>query len=288
LPTGHPHIEEATDAFLALDENGDNVLSGEEFKKGLRRFPELQELFKDAYWDEEMLFEAADRTSSGSLNAFDFFAATLPPSVLREEKNLYQVFRAFDQDEDGEITIDEVLDAVKMLDGILLPPEAIQQLCEAVTIELDAVGIVPDLPSLKRIVKTKEQLEEDGEGDEDEDWEDEKGKKQQRPAPMRCLDNCRTSCRVVIPPYRHLDFGEFVYLIGSAPRQKHCPYNCGPLCEKEGKRALYKHTGFDMYKERRNAAERVLKWPPRPGSSAQTAYSVQRQRGGLVRKRRGK
>lgn len=137
LPSSHSHVEDVIRVFRAFDKDRDGVIDASELREGFGKLPE----FKQWLDDPEALFEAADRDGSGVLNLQEFAAITMPRDVICDEKLLWQVFRSFDRDGDGEITTKEVDEIVRLLEGSFLAPEQLLELCAALHVELSAVGM---------------------------------------------------------------------------------------------------------------------------------------------------
>eukprot|EP00927_Polykrikos_kofoidii_P055739 TRINITY_DN49953_c0_g1_i1.p1 TRINITY_DN49953_c0_g1~~TRINITY_DN49953_c0_g1_i1.p1 ORF type:complete len:699 (-),score=137.72 TRINITY_DN49953_c0_g1_i1:74-2170(-) len=271
LPQVHPHVEEATEAFLSLDRNLDGLVSVDDFEAGIAKFPRLKQFFRDSFWDEKNLFEAADRNGSGFLNLAEFMAATLPPKISRDEKWLWMAFRAFDRDEDGVVTIQEVIESVMLLDGSLMAKEQLQELCKTLEAELNWLKITPSAERVAELAPTEEQ---------DEDDED-----AFMPISMRVAEAFKFIRRNIIPPYRSLDFGEFVYLCGASPKEKQFPTYIQRALRKEGSRWAEVIADVDLYAGRREAKDAVLPWPPKAGVGAQTPRSAHRRHGGVAAKK---
>eukprot|EP00928_Gymnodinium_smaydae_P025648 TRINITY_DN2036_c0_g1_i1.p1 TRINITY_DN2036_c0_g1~~TRINITY_DN2036_c0_g1_i1.p1 ORF type:complete len:760 (+),score=145.17 TRINITY_DN2036_c0_g1_i1:146-2425(+) len=277
LPSSHEHMEEASSAFRQLDRDRDGLLSFEEFKAGFDRFPELKRrMFEDKYWDEAMIFESADRDGSGALNLVEFCAATIPLDVARDEKMLWQVFRVFDRDEVGETSVQDVVDGVRLLDGSLLAPEQIKELCDNMTSELTLLGFTPDN-------EARDEYRKNAGLEEDEDAEASAGIAGRLSQVGAGLSQVAWR---LFPRYRQLDYGEFVYLCGSSMRDRRFPYFLVRYARKEVARLLDTHANVDIYTARRGSSGRNTHWPPKEGASAQTPRSVHLRTGGVYAKKR--
>jgi len=225
---------------MALDKNRDDLLSSSELLAGFEKISELQEYLGE---DPLMLFDAVNRSGSGTLNLHEFAAATLPPSVMRDERVLWQAFRAFDRNAQGEVTVDEVLEVARLLEGCLLAPQQLEELVAALRLELCGLGVAFERPL---------------ENGEKNMWEK------------------FTDAVPAVRRTRRLDFGEFVYLC--ATRQQ--DWRIGALLRKEFFRLAERCTDTDLYGVQHKIA--VLPWPLENGEGATTPRSVCQQRGGLA------
>lgn len=243
LSQSHKHKDEAMEVFRALDKDRDGLLSFEEFEAALKKVPDLEKYLVDP----AMLFEAIDRNGSGALDAHEFTAATLPPAEARDEKNLWYAFRAFDTNESGSITLDEVVTSVRLLEGMLLAPGQVQELCAAIRLELEALGFGPNL------------LVTLGLHDHDDESAFARGAE-------RCMS---------IMPFAHrrLDFGEFVYLCKLRQTDFVLPH----WSKKEAYRCVDICCDVDMYHQAHRSHQ--LPWPPPEGASARTPESAYERKG---------
>jgi serine/threonine protein kinase len=243
LSNSHEHKLEATEVFRALDKDRDGLLSFEEFTAALKKVPQLTKYLVDT----TQLFEAVDRNGSGALDVHEFIAATLPPKEVRDEKNLWYCFRAFDRNESGSITLDEVNTCVQLLEGPMLSTEQITELEGAIRVELETLGFGKNL-----LVSL---------GVHDHDDESQFARAAER--------------FMGIMPFGHrrLDFGEFAYLVSMRDRDFKVPswgkkemYRCVDIC-----------CDVDMYHQAHRIVQ--LAWPPMEGASARTPESVYERKG---------
>mmetsp|Transcript_9594 Transcript_9594/g.21545 ORF Transcript_9594/g.21545 Transcript_9594/m.21545 type:complete len:250 (-) Transcript_9594:156-905(-) len=95
-------IEEMKKTFVALDENGDGVLTYQEIVGGLEKHNiQLPAGFRE-------VFDSLDSDRSGSIEYTEFLAATIGDAQFMNEKKCWQAFKVFDRDGNGKITRDEL------------------------------------------------------------------------------------------------------------------------------------------------------------------------------------
>merc|ERR1712217_117961 len=88
---------------MALDENGDGLLTVNEMKEGLNRCG-----LKEIPADLQQIMEEVDSDGSGVIDYTEFLAATLDKKVYMAEDVCRQAFRIFDRNGDGKISKDEI------------------------------------------------------------------------------------------------------------------------------------------------------------------------------------
>jgi len=241
LSGSHVHRVEALEVFRALDKDRDGLLNYEEFTAALMKLPDLEKLT-----DPQLLFEAIDRNRSGTLDANEFLAATLPPSETRDDKILIDAFRAFDTNESGSITVDEVSNTVRTLEGPLMSAQQIDELCASIVTELESLGFGANL------------MVSLGLHDHDDD---------------SAFGKIMESMGSLLPcGGRRLDFGEFVYLCSI----RQSDFKTTSWVKKEAYRVVDVCCDVDMYHQTRAGTP---KWPPRAGAHAQATMSVYEKRG---------
>jgi len=134
LPPDAKEAETVEDAFRCLDGNGDGVLSHSEITKGLTRYLNLDEA------ELEELFKQIDRDGSGTLDVKEFLTATMDQRRCLSVPVLWQAFNAFDQDQSGHVTFDEIDQVVKEIEGSQLNREKLDVLCREIRGELEEVS----------------------------------------------------------------------------------------------------------------------------------------------------
>merc|ERR1719373_808340 len=92
------HIQNLRKQFLALDQNGDGMLSAKELKEGLKRAG------LDAAPDLQEIIQQVDCDGSGSIDYSEFLAASLDAKMYIQEDVCWSAFCVFDKNGDGQIT----------------------------------------------------------------------------------------------------------------------------------------------------------------------------------------
>jgi len=100
---GEAQIKALRDTFIALDGNGDGLLTAAEMKEGLTRCG-----LKEIPPDLQQIMEDVDSDGSGVIDYTEFLAASLDRKVYMAEDVCWQAFRIFDRNGDGKIDKDEI------------------------------------------------------------------------------------------------------------------------------------------------------------------------------------
>jgi len=135
LPPDSKQVETVEDAFRCLDSNGDAVLSVPELTKGLKRYINSNEN------ELNQMFAAIDRDGSGTLNVQEFVAATMDQRRCLSVECLWQAFNAFDGDQSGHVTFDEIEKVVKEVEGNQLGRDRVDALCSEIRDDLEHVTV---------------------------------------------------------------------------------------------------------------------------------------------------
>merc|ERR1711937_520724 len=96
-------IKALRDTFMALDGNGDGLLTASEMKEGLQKAG-----LKEIPPDMQQIMEDIDSDGSGVIDYTEFLAATLDKKVYMAEDVCWQAFRVFDRNGDGKIDKSEI------------------------------------------------------------------------------------------------------------------------------------------------------------------------------------
>merc|ERR1712190_112073 len=96
-------IKNLRETFMALDNNGDGLLTATEMKDGLAKAG-----LKDIPSDLEQILKDVDADGSGIIDYTEFIAATLDKKQFTAEDVCWAAFRVFDRNGDGKISQDEL------------------------------------------------------------------------------------------------------------------------------------------------------------------------------------
>ena len=94
-------------AFQKLDLNHDGMLSREELIAGYEQYFGAAE---NVEHEVDKIMEAVDTDRSGSIDYTEFVIATMEKNILLNQQNLEAAFNAFDTDQSGTISVDEIAD----------------------------------------------------------------------------------------------------------------------------------------------------------------------------------
>jgi len=100
---GESQIKALRDTFIALDGNGDGLLTAAEMKEGLKQCG-----LKEIPPDLQQIMEDVDSDGSGVIDYTEFLAASLDKKVYMAEDVCWQAFRIFDRNGDGKIDKTEI------------------------------------------------------------------------------------------------------------------------------------------------------------------------------------
>jgi len=100
---GESQIKGLRDIFMAIDANGDGLLTVNEMKEGLNKAG-----LKEIPPDLQQIMEEVDSDGSGVIDYTEFLAATLDKKTYMAEDVCWQAFRVFDRNGDGKIDKNEI------------------------------------------------------------------------------------------------------------------------------------------------------------------------------------
>mmetsp|Transcript_78752 Transcript_78752/g.138974 ORF Transcript_78752/g.138974 Transcript_78752/m.138974 type:complete len:492 (+) Transcript_78752:39-1514(+) len=96
-------IQEMRDNFVAMDANGDGLLTAKELRDGMEKAG-----MKEIPADLEQIIKDVDSNGSGTIDYTEFLAATLDRKSYLAEDVVWTAFRVFDRDGNGKITTKEL------------------------------------------------------------------------------------------------------------------------------------------------------------------------------------
>jgi len=126
-------IKNLREMFMALDNNGDGLLTAAEMKEGLAKAG-----LKDIPADLQAILEDVDADGSGVIDYTEFLAATLDKKLYLQEDVCWSAFRLFDRNGDGKISMDELKQVLN--EGGNDIADAIGKDLEALMSEVDVNG----------------------------------------------------------------------------------------------------------------------------------------------------
>jgi len=96
-------IKALRDIFMALDANGDGLLTAAEMRTGMQKSG-----LKEVPADLQQILEDVDSDGSGVIDYTEFLAATLDKHSYMQRDVCWAAFRIFDKNGDGKISMDEL------------------------------------------------------------------------------------------------------------------------------------------------------------------------------------
>jgi len=123
---GRGDVRELEQAFIAMDKNGDGMLSAQEFLAGLK----ASGVKVDAK-DAAKLMKDIDMDGSGAVDYSEFVAATMDKAKLLREETCLHAFRRFDLDGSGAIErseLSKLLRSGQLDDEIDADPEDVEDI----------------------------------------------------------------------------------------------------------------------------------------------------------------
>ena len=99
--------------FQAFDRDNDGQISYEEFEQGILQ--SKSQLIKSN--EIKAYFESIDTDKNGKIDYTEFISACLQNKINIKEEKLYEAFSAFDKDNNGKITKEELCKVLKLESG---------------------------------------------------------------------------------------------------------------------------------------------------------------------------
>ena len=128
-------FDELKEIFKELDESGEGLLSKEELKKGYNKF--FSDKLSENDFDEIM--KIIDQDNSGEISIEEFLRATINYENLTTEKNLKLAFDYFDKDHSGTLTPDEIRDVLGLNDNNEKTQKIVSDIMKDIDINGDGV-----------------------------------------------------------------------------------------------------------------------------------------------------
>jgi calcium-dependent protein kinase len=125
-------VENLKKIFEEIDESGEGLLSKEELKKGYVKF--FSDNLSEREFDEIM--KNIDQDNSGEISIEEFLRATLDYENIATEKNLKLAFEYFDKDQSGNLSPDEIRDVL----GLTGNNKKVENLINDIIKEIDSDG----------------------------------------------------------------------------------------------------------------------------------------------------
>jgi len=109
-------IKELTQAFSYIDADGDGSVTLAEFRKGLKKHPNI---FGQIDQGVDEIFNEIDHDHSGKISVKEFVAATLDSQEDLMESLLWETFKSMDKDGGGTLGREEILKVLTIVEGQL-------------------------------------------------------------------------------------------------------------------------------------------------------------------------
>jgi calcium-dependent protein kinase len=106
-------VKDLRNIFKELDENGDGTLSYDEIRKGFVKFYKDEKI---AEKEMEEIIKKIDQDGNDCIEYEEFIRATVNLEVLLTERNLMLAFKAFDKNNDSELSHQEIKSALGVIE----------------------------------------------------------------------------------------------------------------------------------------------------------------------------
>lgn len=107
-------VGDLVQSFQALDSNQDGLITLQELKDGLSKFPNLLGEFES---EVHQIFKEIDHNNSGTISIEEFLGATIDAKKDVMTSVLWDAFNSFDTDRNGVLTLQELEEIVRTLEG---------------------------------------------------------------------------------------------------------------------------------------------------------------------------
>jgi calcium-dependent protein kinase len=144
-------VDQLKEIFKELDESGEGLLSKEELQKGFSKY------FADDISEQEFeeIMKLIDQDDSGEISIEEFLRATMDYENLTTEKNLKLAFDYFDKDHSGTLSPDEIREVL----GLSEDNEKSRKIVNDIIEEVDENGDgLISFDEFKKMMKANKEL----------------------------------------------------------------------------------------------------------------------------------
>merc|ERR1712050_157470 len=136
LPADSLEVLNIERAFRFFDRNGDGVLNVHEICQGVRK---LGNVSAAEIEDLDSVIALLDRDGSNTVNLQEFVAGALKPERAASHDHLWFAFSAFDRDQNGAVSVDEIEEIVRQVEAGLLAKDQVDNLVKSIRDELRVI-----------------------------------------------------------------------------------------------------------------------------------------------------
>ena len=138
-------VKNLRNIFQKLDENNDGTLSYDEIKEGFKRFYHDENIVEK---EMEEILEKLDQDKSKIIEYEQFIRCTVDLESLLTEQNLKLAFQAFDKDNSGELSPEEIKSALGVVDSDIENAAIIKNIISEIDENGDGVISFPEFKDL--------------------------------------------------------------------------------------------------------------------------------------------
>merc|ERR1712050_14233 len=137
LPADSQEVLNIERSFRFFDRNGDGVLNVDEICQGVRKLGVESAAEVD---DLDGVIALLDRDGSNTVNLQEFVAGALKPERAASHDHLWIAFNAFDRDQNGAVSVDEIEEIVRQVEAGLLAKDQVDNLVKSIRDELRVIS----------------------------------------------------------------------------------------------------------------------------------------------------